>query len=299
MITKPMLAEKVEDYKTLRFPLIATPKLDGIRCLMIGGRALTRSFKGIPNNYIRENLEGYLPDGLDGEILIGANFQDVGSGVMSQDGEPDFEYHVFDFVDSAEFGASGLDQPYEARIRNLRRLVPMLPRWVRYVHETRLESLDDLDAYLANMRERGEEGACLRLPEGRYKCGRSTLREHLLLKVKFFDDSEAIITGFEEATRNDNPKEKDNFGNTKRSSHKANKVLKGTTGKILARDIHSGQLIKVGTGKGFNDALKQEMWLNPEKFIGRMFKYQFQGIGTKDSPRIPSFQGFRDERDMS
>ena len=46
-ITKPMLAGKCERPDALNFPVLATPKLDGIRCLKIGGRALTRSFKPI------------------------------------------------------------------------------------------------------------------------------------------------------------------------------------------------------------------------------------------------------------
>ena len=40
-ITKPMLATKCECPAALRFPVLATPKLDGIRCLKLGGKALT------------------------------------------------------------------------------------------------------------------------------------------------------------------------------------------------------------------------------------------------------------------
>ena len=40
-ITKPMLAGKCEHPDALSFPVLATPKLDGIRCLKLNGRALT------------------------------------------------------------------------------------------------------------------------------------------------------------------------------------------------------------------------------------------------------------------
>ena len=56
-ITKPMLAGKCEQPESLNFPLLATPKLDGIRCLKINGRALTRSFKPVSNRFIREWIE--------------------------------------------------------------------------------------------------------------------------------------------------------------------------------------------------------------------------------------------------
>ena len=57
-ITKPMLAGKCERPDALSFPVLATPKLDGIRCLKIKGRALTRSFKPVSNRFTREWIEG-------------------------------------------------------------------------------------------------------------------------------------------------------------------------------------------------------------------------------------------------
>ena len=70
MITKPMLAGKCTDKGKIRFPVLATPKLDGVRCLMINGKALSRRFKLIPNPYIRKEIEKYFPDGCDGELMI-------------------------------------------------------------------------------------------------------------------------------------------------------------------------------------------------------------------------------------
>ncbi|MCF7675806.1 MAG: hypothetical protein K9N23_06415 [Akkermansiaceae bacterium] len=53
-ITKPMLATKCECPRLLKFPVLATPKLDGIRCLKLNGKAVTRSFKPISNRFARE-----------------------------------------------------------------------------------------------------------------------------------------------------------------------------------------------------------------------------------------------------
>src|SRR4051812_44778849 len=99
MITKPMLAVAAEDLTALKFPLLATPKLDGIRCVVVGGKAMSRSFKPIPNDWVRSEIERTCPDGFDGEIMIkGADFNAAQSQIMSRDGKPDFEYHVFDYV---------------------------------------------------------------------------------------------------------------------------------------------------------------------------------------------------------
>lgn len=296
MITRPMLAAKIDDMSKLRFPLIATPKLDGIRCVMVNGRALTRTFKPIPNEYIRRTLEDNLPDGMDGEIIAGSTFQQTTSAVMSHDGTPAFTYHVFDRV-VHDLNERYIDRirrlEYEMKIHHVERV-----SWVRFVEYAQISDMHALRLYIEQMKREGQEGACFRHPDSPYKCGRATFREHYLLKLKFFEDSEARIVGFEEAMENLNPKETNELGLTKRSSHKDNKQGKGMAGKIRAVDVHTGQEIVVGTGIGLTHDLRLDMWLNPEAYVGRVFKYQYQAVGTKDSPRIPSFQGWRDERDM-
>ena len=68
LITKPLLAVAA-DLEKIEFPVWATPKIDGIRCLKINGQVVSRNFKPIPNHHIRTTLEQILPDGIDGEII--------------------------------------------------------------------------------------------------------------------------------------------------------------------------------------------------------------------------------------
>src|SRR5713101_3979205 len=70
MVTRPMLCAKLDDPSQLRFPALATPKIDGIRCLKIDGAAVSRSFKPIRNRHIRWKFLA-LPDGIDGELVAG------------------------------------------------------------------------------------------------------------------------------------------------------------------------------------------------------------------------------------
>ena len=114
-ITKPMLADKCERLHALNFPLLATPKLDGIRCLKLNGRALTRSFKPVSNRFIREWIEANLPDGLDGELIVkGTTFNETAGHVGRESGEPDFTFAVFDYV------SDGIDVPMRAGCRSWR-----------------------------------------------------------------------------------------------------------------------------------------------------------------------------------
>ena len=116
-ITKPMLAGKCERPDALSFPVLATPKLDGIRCLKINGRALTRSFKPVSNRFTRGWIEANLPDGLDGELIVrGTTFSETAGHIGRESGEPDFTFAVFDYV------SDGVDVPYACRMQELKRL---------------------------------------------------------------------------------------------------------------------------------------------------------------------------------
>jgi DNA ligase-1 len=91
-IQKPLLAGKFDQSKA-KFPYIATPKIDGIRFLMVDGVAVSRTFKPIRNNHIQNLLQTHLPDGIDGELTSGETFQSSTSAVMSIEGTPDFKVH--------------------------------------------------------------------------------------------------------------------------------------------------------------------------------------------------------------
>ena len=209
LITKPMLAGKCERMSNLRFPLLATPKLDGIRCLKIGGRALTRSFNPISNIHTREWIEAHLPDGVDGELIVkGTTFSETAGHVGRESGSPDFTFAVFDFVND------GLDVPYACRMQELARL-PEYER-VQKVLPLEIRSLDELMVYEERCVAEGYEGVMIRTPGSPYKCGRSTEREGWLLKIKRFEDAEAVVLDTYEGLTNNNPAEKDAFGRTKR-----------------------------------------------------------------------------------
>lgn len=303
MIVKPMLASTVHSIDELDFTkkYLCTPKLDGIRCLKIGGHLVSRTFKPIRNTYIRNLLEKNLPDGADGEIIIGPTFQDTSSGVMSEDGEPDFSFYWFDYV------KDGLNKPYKDRMKDLEKyweerlllvydrnpevklVVPLLPREIKDSKE--------LLQFEEEALNKGFEGVILRTPDGPYKCGRSTPKEQYLLKFKRFEDDEALVLGFVEKMHNENDAEKDNFGRTKRSSAKEGLVPAGTLGAIMVKDLKTNIEFEIGTG--LDDRMRQEIWSNQKKYMGAILKYKHFAIsGVLTKPRFPSFVGFRDKDDM-
>jgi DNA ligase-1 len=293
IVTRPMLASAVNEIETVKFPVACTPKLDGIRCLMVDGCAVTRKFKPVPNHHIRSVLETFCFDGLDGEILApGHTFNEIQSLVMSEEGEPDFVYNVFDWV----YEKSGLDEPYMSRMERLKHAHFDTP-CVECLFPVVCEDVESLLKLEKKYLKQGHEGIMLRSLDGPYKCNRSTLREGYLLKLKRFNDSEAEVIGFEEKLSNTNQKEKNELGLSKRSSKKAGLVPANTLGCIVVRDIFSQKEFSIGTG--FDDSLKSQIWKNKKKYLGKLVKYKYQEVGAKDLPRFPVFLGFRDKRDMS
>ena len=287
-ITKPMLAGKCERPDALSFPVLATPKLDGIRCLKINGRALTRSFKPVSNRFTRGWIESHLPDGLDGVLIVrGTTFSETAGHIGRESGEPDFTFAVFDYV------SDGVDVPYACRMQELKRLPAF--EHVEKILPVEIRDAVQLAAYEEKCLAEGYEGVMVRTPDSPYKCGRSTEREGWLLKIKRFEDAEAVVLDCVEGLSNLNPAERDAFGRTKRSSCKENKVGRGTLGAFLVRDITTGVEFRLS---GFDQETAASIWANRTAVIGRMVKFKHQPSGAKEAPRFPKFIGFREAWDL-
>lgn len=288
-IKKPMLAGKCEDPARLKFPTLATPKIDGIRCLIISEngwrKAVSRNFKPIPNNYIRNWLQENCPVGFDGELIVtNGTFQQTSSAVMSRDGEPNFSYLVFDWVHENP------EDCYQERTWDIANYGPICSK-ISYVLPKLITGLEELEEFEQECLAQGFEGVMVRDPEGPYKFGRSTPREGWLLKIKRFEDHEAVVVGFTQRMHNANEATLDELGRTKRSSHKANKVPTGMLGTLVVRDLDTDVQFEVGTG--FDDKTRVYLWETKLLHLGRVIKYKSQPTGVKDKPRFPVFLGFR------
>lgn len=279
---KPMLADDA-DLTRLRFPLLASAKLDGIRAIVINGVVMSRSLKPIPNKHVQNLFKGY--EYLDGELIVGEPhsktvYRDTMSGVMSVEGEPSVTFFAFDHIENPHW-------PYKLR-------APQKPRKnVIILNQCPIHSLEELLTLEASLIERGYEGLILRDPEAQYKYGRSTVKEGILLKLKRFTDAEFEVIGFEERMHNGNEATTNELGRTKRSSHKAGKVGLGDLGALVLQ----GDGFTFNCGTGFDDVTRNTIWRNRDKYLGQLAKVKYFAVGMKDAPRHPVFLGWRDKID--
>lgn len=294
-----MLAATLTKPEAIQYPAWASPKIDGIRCIVFGGVAYSRSLKPIRNKFVQEWVASkrWALDGFDGELVVGSPtdpncMQNTTSGVMRAEGHPDFTFYVFDYVAAAE------------RTDVRRYLLELAFQYIPELQDPRvrlLEQVEILDAdELANVEAghlaEGYEGVMLRRIHSVYKYGRATERSGELVKVKRFTDSEAIVVGFVEEMHNTNEATRDAFGRTERSTAKAGLVGKGTLGAL---ECITPDGVRFQIGSGFSADQRAEFWRTREALRGLIVSYRHFDHGTVTAPRHPVFKAFRDPEDIS
>jgi DNA ligase-1 len=226
---------------------------------------------------------------MDGEITSGTTFQECTSAVMTIEGEPTFKVWLFDYVNPTNPPAG-----YRERMREMELLEPLNNIDYEILYPIEINNEKELMEYHQQNLDNGYEGTMVRSPNGAYKCGRSTVNEGILLKVKDFTDDECVVIGLEELMSNQNTAEKDAFGRTKRSTHQENQVPMNTLGAFVVS--YNGKEFKIGSG--LDDETRRTIWDNQEEYIGRTMKFKYFDCGIKELPRHPVFLGWRHSDDM-
>ena len=320
-----------EDLTQLRYPLIASEKIDGWRCLVAPiswartnikidkkhqeyfdrpqyAIALSASNKPISNLYVQTQLDKAELIGCDGELIASTKFNETSSAFATVAGAPAFAFHIFDIFTSP-------DDTFTKRLALLqnRQLLSSCNSNVEIHKHTQHEFHDatKLNKFIESIMDLGAEGIITRDPFAPYKYGRATVKQQWMLKHKTFIDAEAIVVGFEELMHNENASEVNQLGLQRRSHHQAGKVGGNKLGALVCKHLGFGgislnsesgmkpQIVGVGEsfriGTGFTDSDRHLLWAQREDLFGRIVKYKSMKKGSVDLPRHPVFLGFRAE----
>ncbi|WP_166261127.1 DNA ligase [Marinobacter salicampi] len=253
---KLLLAEVYEEGIELEHYWVSE-KLDGVRAYWNGEHFLSkRGHEYKAPDWFTERFPGTV---MDGELWMGrGRFAEL-SGVVRKQSPVDEEwrevrYMVFDLP------ASSL--PFSGRVKQMRELsASSESSFLRIIEQRQGASHAELMTRLDQVTSSGGEGLMLHRGNSLYRAGRSSD----VLKVKRYEDSEAVVIGHTEGTGK----------------------YEGMMGALVV-ELEGGRSFKIGTG--FSDA---ERAAPPP--IGAVISYKFYGLTSTGLPRFASFLRIRDD----
>jgi DNA ligase-1 len=239
---------------------IVEPKLDGVRCVMFRGLAVTRAGKPIPSVSDIARHFASLPFALDGELMLpGRKFEGtVGEVRQTKRISETLVYNVFDAIP-----ASGEQTPFIER-----RGVVLEATSGAWSHErvarTPFDLVDDPHAACAHALADGFEGIMLKDPAAPYRPGRT----RSTLKMKPWLDTNATVL---EVIAGEGKHE-------------------GRLGALVVQ-TEAGVRCKVGTG--FSDGERAALWANRDTVAGSVVELVYQELTERGALRFPTFRRIR------
>ena len=284
--------------------LIMQPKIDGMRCVLHSGQALSRSFKPLGSSalqaFARENPRF---DGCDGEVFSGHDY-DAGtfrksmSGVRASTGDRKLTIVLFDHLPSGPFSYARRYGCLEGLVGGDELLIEGDSYHVKLTVCPQIEvrSLDEIYAYEALLLANGWEGGIVRRWTKPYKYNRATALGGELVKVKRRDYVDARVVGYEQRFENQNEARQSELGYTVRSAHKEGKVPVEMLGALHLELLDgSGVSTRCGVFRGLTHEDLRALWEQRDTLEGRYCEVSVdKATGGYDSARTPVWIRWRD-----
>lgn len=266
-VVLPMLLENYHDRKKdIVFPCFVQPKLDGVRCIYINGKLISRTGKNFAclNNILDELKDVSLQ--LDGELYSdNLTFQEI-SGIVRKIKLSDKDLEKINKIKYVIYDVILTDTPFVTRFEKLKKLFKEHKfKNIELLKTEIIESPDLLDKKHDNYTKEGYEGLVIRNLKGLYSINRRSVD---VQKYKKFDDAEFEIIG---ATTG--------VGNEKGAV--IWECITKTGLKFHTRPI--------GTMKE-----RRTLFKNSKDYIGKMITIKYFGLTDEGIPRFPIGISLRD-----
>ncbi len=251
-----LLAEVYHDQVDVSRYLVSE-KLDGVRAIWDGASLRFRSGKEI--NAPRWFLDGLPKRPLDGELWISRGSFERLSGIVRRDVPDDAEWRQVRYMIFELPGAPGTFRERAEAMRQIARETNV--PWLREIEQFPVVDRNSMQKHLKEVVRAGGEGLMLHRADALYETGRS----ETLLKVKPWDDAEAVVVGH--------------------LSGKGKYV--GLTGALRVRTPEG---VEFALGSGLSDAQRRD----PPP-IGATVTYRYRDLTNSGLPRFASFLRVRQE----
>jgi len=294
-------------YDQITKPMMASNKLDGMRCIFKNGKMLSRQFKEIQNKQLNErfqSLKEVTKDGkyiFDGELYSHElNFQEIMHYCRTDDLKDDplpesINFYCFDVLYNMENTRPAIER-YADLVDFHHDLIDKqatLNRWdfshFIILEQRTVSTPEEVKQMFEEAIAAGFEGLILKAPDSEYKYGRISIASGDGAKFKPYQTFDAKIIGVEQATKVDPTVERKvgELGYHKTSQKKGDRILIEKASAF--RVPYDGKEVKVSLG--LSDSEKEEIWQNRDKYVGKWIEYSAMLVGAKDLPRHPVFKG--------
>ena len=236
---------------------LVSEKLDGVRAIWDGQTLRFRSGKEI--HAPRWFVEGLPKQSLDGELWLGRGSFERLSGIVRRELSDDAEWRQVRYMVFELPGAAGTFRERAGQIKQVVRQANV--PWLQEIQQFPAVDRNSLQKQLNEIVKAGGEGLMLHRADANYETGRSDT----LLKMKPFDDAEAVVVGYLPG------KEK-------------------YLGKMGALRVRSPEGREFALGTGFTDDQRK----NPPQ-IGATVTYRYRDVTKNGLPRFASFLRIHNE----
>lgn len=254
---KVMLAKPLEWHR-VKYPCVSTVKLDGVRAIYRNGTFYTRNGKILHG---LEALAGRLSGApvLDGELVCpGMDFQTSSGSLRSFAETPNAQFHIIDLP----------EHPSRSFIERMIAARNLVTENVFVIPWCTVNSSEQIEKLYRSVLGFGFEGVVVKPMEYEYVDKRS----FDWMKLKAINTVDARIV--------------DIFEGTGKYSSSA--------GGVIIQMPDTGVMVRVGSG--FSDQQRDEIYADPDKFIGRMIEVKYHEVTPDGSLRHPRFYRWRDDK---
>ncbi len=309
-----------EDKIDWDFDWVASPKLDGNRCLILNGQIYSSSMRPIRNQQLTKLLAPALERSLDRSAFIDLEIYDPEgdhhaqlSGALNSYNDPltaSTMCYAFDAGPMSSFEEQCTGMPFGRREEFLHTRFTDCGLTLA-VHQ-RVPDWSSAQALFAESIADGKEGLILRsrntiiingkLTGGWYKHGRSTVSQQLGFKMKLYNTVDGVITkviqrrvmksGIERTLNPD--------GTLARVNSVDAYTLTDMVGafEVAYWNPETEQVEKseIGFGKGFDHTAREDLWNRRESIVGQWVEFLSMPHGSKDKIRHGRLVRFRHDK---
>lgn len=254
---KVMLAKPLEWHR-VKYPCVSTVKLDGVRAIYRAGVFYTRNGKILQGlETLAERLSG--APVLDGELVCpGMDFQTSSGSLRSFAETPNAQFHIIDLP----------EHPSRVFIERMIAARNLVTENVFVIPWCTVNSSEQIEKLYRSVLGFGFEGVVVKSMEYEYVNKRS----FDWMKLKAINTVDARIVDIFEGTG-------------KYSSSAGGVIIQMPDSEVLVR-----------VGSGFSDQQRDEIYAEPDKYIGRMIEVKYHEVTPDGSLRHPRFYRWRDDK---